>query len=282
MIENLKSQNYRTSKNLGVSVTADLVTPASAIAPKFLEGATNYTVVGFSSSQNLIRGLIDLKSGYNSIELQADYLKKTVYPTLSSATRPFFNYWYDVVNVYSLSAVKVEIGTKDLYRDFNETVGYLMLYSVTPETTNPGELDTASTKSINGSIRDLIPTDIMTEIELAYKHVNSPYADNVANIVGAGESTTAHGSRLIADTSNNTRYTGASTTYVENLSTEYGLLLYLSPIGGSTTLTGTFSAAPYFTTEIEGTSVIVDKQGNKVSTDQSWMEQPLLSAYSEE
>lgn len=294
MIDVLESLNYRSSKDLSVSVSANSVLPTEqqttannrisyvkTFAPKFLEGSLNYTVSSYASAQELIGDFYSLKSSYNPIELQADYLKTTVYDTLPQQSIPFFLYWYDVTTVYSLPAVNTEIGAKDLYRAFSETVGYLMLYTQNPDTVTPTSLNTAEIKPYNRILESLIPDDIRASIEQAYKDTNAPYATNVVPVAGVVASTTAHGSRLVADTSNNSRYNSASSVYLTNLVNDYAQLMYLSPLYATSTQGATLSVAPFFTTFIEGSSVVVDKEGNKVSTDRGWLEQIMLSAYQE-
>lgn len=295
MIDTLESLNFRSNTDFSVSVSANSVLPTEqqtvadgrttyvkTFAPKFIEGAVNYTVSGYSSVQKLIDEFNSLKSSYNPIELQANYLKTSVYEILQNQTIPFFIYWYDVVNTYSIPSVKNEIGSKALYQDFGDSVGYLMLYSASPESVTPTTLNTATVKPFNRILEASIPDDIRSVIEQAYKDVNQPYAENTVPVAGTAAPTTAHGSRLIVDSSNNSRYNSASGTYLSNLLNTYNQLMYLSPLYAISTQSVLLSVAPFFTTPIEGVSVVVDKFGNKVNSDQGWLEQVMLSAYATE
>jgi len=296
MIEVLDSLKYKTTTNLfdiGVSsnnftlptYTQSIIDGrykySNSYTPKYLEGVTNYNVDNQTSNKDTIRSYIDLKSSYNPTELIIDYIGTTIYNKLNSFDIQYYLYWYDVVNCRSTYTVQQELTSKSLYSTFSDSVGTLMLYTPTPETIYPTDLNTAKIQPYNRTIEPLIPENIKTLLSQSYNDVNSPYAENIINITNNSASSTSHGSHLVVDKNNNTRYTSISTNYINDLVSNYKQLMYISPLYAIMDGTVTFNQSPYYTSTICGSSVVVDKLGNKVSITQGWSELITLSAYPE-
>lgn len=297
MIEVLESLKYKLNQDLttiGVSgnnaslpaYVQQLVNGryiyTKTYTPEFLKGAVNYTVNGQDTPQKLIRDFIDLRSSYNPIELQANYLGTTIYDILPTLDITYFVFWYDQATTYSLTTVYSAVSSKQLYGPFSNSVGYLMLYTPSTETIAPINLATTDIKPYNRLVESTILSDIKASIDQGYKDANSSYAINTINIATGGSPTAAHGSRLVTDTSNDARYTGASSTYLSNLLNAYSILMYLTPLYATELQSVNFNSAPFFISTIEDESVVVDKLGNKVNTDFGWTEQVMFSAYTEE
>jgi hypothetical protein len=297
MIEVLESLQYKTNQDLTtIGVSANNVslptysqtevggryTYSNTFIPQYLEGAVNYQVANQTDNEKLIRDFIALKSSYSPVEFEIDYLSTTIYDKLPTVDIAFYIYWYDVVNTYSITSVTSELSTKALYGTFSDEVGYLMLYSPSPETVVATALNSTGVKPYNRTIESLIPDELRDSFDQAYKDSNSSYAENTTNIATGADPTTAHGSRLVVDASNNSRYTSASSTYLSTLVGVYHQLMYLSPLYATMLQSTSLTSAPFFTTTIEGSAVVVDKFGNKVNTNQGWSEMVMLSAYTEE
>jgi len=295
MIEALESLQYKKNQDLtsvGVTVNGDSLPSYSVTqsdnryvytklyTPQYLEGGVNYSVNNPNFSQ--IQAYRNLKVGYDPLDQEIDYLENVIYGALQSLDIPFFNYWYDIATVYAPYTVQGQVSSKDLYRPFGDSVGYIMIYTATTETTVATTVNSADIKPYNRILEGKIPDILQTEILAAYKAANSSYAQNIANIASSSSSTTSHGDRLVVDQSNNTRYTSALSTYKTNLFNQYKQLLYLTPFYAMSTKTSSMVNAPFFNGLIGDSTVIVDKFGNKVSIDQGWSEQIMLSAYNAE
>lgn len=293
MIEVLQSLPYKANKDLTtIGVTANGSTlPAysqtvvggqyvytKSFTPKYLEGAINYGVSSQDVRQKQIRDYVNLGVGYDPIDTRVNYLSAIIYSELPSLEIPYFQYWYDVATIYSVKTIQQEVSTKDLYRTFGDSVGHIMLYTPTPETTYATALNATNVKPYNRTLASKIPDAIRDVIDDAYKDANSSYSENLANIASNASPTTAHGARLVVDVETNTRYPSTSSTYVSNLFATYAQLLYLSPLYANVTQSVALNA-PYFNAAIGSANVIVDKLGNKVNTDYGWFEQVMLSAY---
>lgn len=294
MIEVLESLKYKTNQDLTVSETANnVVLPTytqsivngryqftKSFSQDYIKGAVNYLVT--NQDVALVRAYIDLKSSYDPLDYQIDYLSTTIYDKLPTLDIAWFIWWYDQVNTYGNNTLKKDLSSKALYGQFSDSVGEIALFTPTTESTTPITLNSADIKSYNRSVESSILDDIRATLDQSYKDVNSSYAANTVNVAGGVAPSTAHGSRLVVDAPSNTRYASATATYLTNLINQYKQLLYLSPIYAVESQAVVFSAAPYFSTTIEGTSVVVDKLGNKVNTNQGWTEQIMLSSYTEE
>lgn len=296
MIEVLDSLKYKTATNLfdiGVSsnnftlptYTQSIIDGrykySNSYTPKYLEGATNYNISNQTNNTDIIRSYVNLKSSYNPTELIIDYIGTTIYNKLHSFDIQYYLYWYDVVNYRSIHTIHQELTSKPLYGVFSDSVGALMLYTPTSETTYPTSLNTEKIQPYNRTVESLIPENIKTLLSQSYNDVNSSYAENIINIASNTDSSTSHGSHLVVDKNNNTRYTSISTTYISSLVSNYNQLMYISPVYAIMDGITTFNQSPYYTTTICGSSVVVDKLGNKVSITQGWSELITLSAYPE-
>jgi len=283
MIEVLESLRYKNSSDLTqIGVQSNNVTLPSyeqnivngryqyskTYAPEYLEGATNYNVIGYESSQTLIRDFISLRSSYNPTDLEVEYLSNVVYSKLTSVDIPYFIYWYDVVNVYSPKTIKDGVSAKALYGEFGDSVGTLSLYTPTSETVVPTSLGTSSVKAYNRVLEMLIADEIRETIDQAYQDVNVGYAENISALITIEDPSTAHGAKLVVDVNNTTRYNTVSSGYISALYSIYAQLMYLSPVYANPLQLVSFTTAPFFNSFIEGESVVVDKLGNKVSIDQ--------------
>jgi hypothetical protein len=297
MIEALESLQYKKNQDLTtIGVVANNVTLptytqtqtggrysySNTFIPQYLEGAVNYSVTNQTDNQKLIKDFVELKSTYSPVDYEVDYLGTTIYDKLPTVDIAFFVYWYDVVNTYSIPSITSELSSKALYGTFGDTVGYLMLYSPSPETVVATALNSSDIKPYNRTIESLIPDDLRASFDQAYKDSNSSYAENTTNIATGADPTTAHGSRLVVDVNNTTRYTSATSSYLSTLVSAYQQLMYLSPLYATMLQSTELTSAPFFTTTIEGGAVVVDKFGNKVNTNQGWSEMIMLSAYTEE
>lgn len=297
MIEVLDSLKYKKQQDLttiNVSVNdGNLPTYSQQIVngryvysnsfiPQFLEGTTNYTVSSQSTNQSLIRDYVNLKTSYDVIDYQVDYLKNTVYKSLSSLDISNFIYWYDVANIYSLKTVTSQVSTLTLFNTFSDLVGSISLFTPTTDSIVATSVYTTDIKPYNRTIESLINDDIRSTIDQAYKDVNSSYSANTVNIALGTSPDTSHGERLVVDSLNNTRYTSSSSVFIGLLYTLYGQLMYLTPSFATKLQQTQLPTEPFFTSTIENSAIVVDKFGNKVSIDSGWTEQIMFSAYSEE
>ena len=296
MIEVLDSLKYKKSNDLfdiGVSsnnftlptytqtIINGVYKYTNSYIPKYLESTNNYSVSNQIDDQTSIKSYIELKSSYNPTELIIDYLGKTIYDKLNSLDVQYYLYWYDLVNYRSTYTVQQELTSKPLYGSFSDSVGGLMLYTPTSETTYPTALNTTKIQPCNRVTESLMTESIKALLSQTYNDVNSTYSENINNIASNSDPSTSHGSRLVVDKNNNTRYTSTSTEYINKLFSEYEQLMYISPVYAVMYDTATFNQSPYYTTTICGSSVVVDKLGNKISTIQGWSELITLSAYPE-
>lgn len=291
MLEVLQDLQYKIDKTLPINVTANgnnypadsqqtingRIQYNKSFLPKYVEGAINYTVLGLESNETLIQNYLDLKSSYNPIDLLTNYLSSTVYNTLPQLNIPFYIYWYDQVNLFSDKTILSSLSSQLLYEQFGNSVGTIMLYSATEETVNSANY-TSSIKSYNRTIENLIPDNLRNSIDQGFSDANDPYCINISNLAGSGPSTTAHGQLLVADNSNTTRYQNASAGYLSLLLNNYMQLMYLTPFYIYSTQNTSLSFVPYFTSNINGLSVIVNTLGKKVDSDYAWYEQNLLEA----
>jgi hypothetical protein len=291
MLEVLSDLQYKIDKTLPINVTANgnnypsdsqqtingRIQYNKSFLPKYVEDAINYTVLGLESNETLVQNYIDLKSSYDPIDLLTNYLSGTVYNALPQLNIPFYIYWYDQVNLFSDNTIFSLLSSQPLYQQFSNSVGSIMLYSDTEETVDSASY-TSSIKSYNRTIENLIQDSLRSSIDQGFADANGPYCFNISNLAGSGPSTSAHGQLLVADNSNTTRYQNASAGYLSLLLNNYMHLMYLTPFYVYSTQSASLSFVPYFTSNINGLSVIVNILGKKVDSDYGWYEQNLLEA----
>jgi hypothetical protein len=292
----LESFPYKAAQNLqdvGVSVNGNSYPTYSeqvvdgrfvytkTYLPEYIANGIEYTVSGYSGSQIEVQTFNNLKSSYNPIELQVAYLSGDIYSNLDNYDISFFKYWYNQATVYSQKSVYKELSSLALYKPFSNSVGSIMLFTPTSESIQPTQLKTANVKVYDRVIESNILDDIRSEIDQAVKDANSSYSDNIANVASNSSSTTPHGGKLVVDANSNTRYQSASANYLNNLVGAYAQLMYWSPLYAYSTQNVELSTAPFFSANVEGTSVVVDNLNRKVSTQTPWMETVMLSAYPE-
>ena len=179
------------------------------------------------------------------------------------------------------STVRQQISALPIYQDFSYNVGFITMFKNTDETLNVStSVNTPISISVGTQDQNL-PSFLQTETNSASTTLNSILYSNLQNVTNSSNPTAAHGDRLVCDTQELTRYTSLSTGYLSNLYQNCKQLMYLTPCY-TTYISYNSYNNPYFTSTIENNAVIVDKLGNKISTDYNWVEQVMLSAYNKE